>query len=442
MQAMDTEIGQNIQPGSSVNTIAKQRLQKKHSGFEVKSLPAEEAGEHCLIEHKRSTGVTCNFPALRERIITDLHLVRNGVESTSNACQIAPEKFMFGEEFEYWAPKITARSSWWVVNDLLISWEKGLRNRVRMLNIPDTELSINRREWYKDHPHVEMRGVCDKITVIIGNWHCKGFRDSWNGQGLLEFNTSPYRLDQTFQVNAKTYTPYELFDLFIFSICSEMNLEPSSGHKHVDFSESVGGNTEFLFRLLVDVEDKAWLCSAFNMELYSSTSTKFVAQSQDADKREQELKKVISLYNSLLAEGYIHEKEDFHTSLHKLISFWTFVTGSEGVYVPVYLPRPKPGKDNAKAKRGEIVNSPTNVTAEFRFFNTPRNGAEVRLLNIFLSEWLKQINKKQLDKANVKYTSYNPDKPQEKERIVEIMECFCNQELGLPIDYYKQILRI
>ena len=144
----------------------------------------------------------------------------------------------------------------------------------------------------------------------------------------------------------------------------------------------------------------------------------------------------------MLAEGYIHEKEEFYTSLHKLKLFWNFVTGSEGRFVPVYLPRPEHGKDNAQAKSGQIVNRPTNVTAEFRFFNTPRSGNEVRLLNIFLSEWLKQINKKQLDKSNVKYTSYNPEKPQEKEKTAKMMECFCNQELGLPSSHYKQILRL
>ena len=442
MQAIDTEIWKKVQHGSNVTTDAEQKSQIKHSGLKVNSLPAEEVGKYYLIEHQRSTEDTCNFPALRERIITDLHLVKNGVASTGSARQIFPEKFMFGEEFEYWAPKITDRNPWWVVNDLLISWEKELRDRVRMLGIPDSELLIVRTKWSKHHPYVAMRGLCDAIKVKIGSWHCKGFIDFWEGQGLLEFNTSPYRLDQTFQINAKTYTPYELFDLFIFSICNKMSLESSSGHKHVDFSESVGGNTEFLFRLLVDVEDKAWLCSAFNMELQSSTSTKFVAQSQDADKREQELKNVISLFNSLLAEGYIHEKEEFYTSLHKLKLFWNFVTGSEGRFVPVYLPRPEHGKDNAQAKSGQIVNRPTNVTAEFRFFNTPRNGSEVRLLNIFLSEWLKQINKKQLDKSNVKYTSYNPEKPQEKEKTAKMMECFCNQELGLPSSHYKQILRI
>ena len=111
---------------------------------------------------------------------------------------------MFGEEFEYWAPEVKDRHSWWVVNDLLISWEQKLREKIRGLGIPDSEFSIVRNEWPKDSWFEKMRGICDRINVKIGNWHCNAFRDSWNSKGLLEFNTSPYRLDQTFQVNCKT----------------------------------------------------------------------------------------------------------------------------------------------------------------------------------------------------------------------------------------------
>ena len=444
MQAMDTAIRQGKQPEFSAITDKNQSPGKKHNGFEVRSLPTpteQDKEYNPVIEFQSSAKKICQSPTLRERIITVLNLSKKEVE-TPDACQIAPEKFMFGEEFEYWSPEVEGRDSCWVVNDLLIFWENELRERIRELGIPDSEFSIKRELWEKDHTHVKMRGLCDKIKTKIGNWHCTGFKDYWSGKSLLEFNTSPYRLDQTFQVNGRTYTPYELFDLFIFSICKKMDLKPSSGHKHVDFSESIGGNTEFLFRLLVDVEDKAWLCSAFDMESYSSASTRFLTQSNDAHRRARALKKIISIYNLLLAEGYIHEKEEFHTSLQKLRPFWISITGCLNKYVPVFLPIPGSWGNTAKAKSGEIIQKPHGVTAEFRFFNTPENGREVQRLNEFLSEWMKQLNTKQINRESIEYTDYNPDKPQSREKTIEMMKHFCTQELGLPPDHYKQILKI
>lgn len=448
MQRMDRESGKNQQPELSTVINVEQDFPEKYHGFTLTILPTEKTGKHPEFRHNRfiegqniQGSFFSPYLSLRERLITVLNLSKKEFE-TPDACKIYPEKFMFGEEFEYWAPISESRAPRWVVNDLLILWESQLRDRIRDLDIPDTEYSIEKDVWTEDFLVENLRGICEKIEVRIGNWHCKGFRDSWNHQGLLEFNTSPYRLDQTFLVNGRTYTPYELFDLFIFSFCTTMNLEPSSGHKHVDFYESIGGNTEFLFRLLIDIEDKAWLCSAFDMEPYSSTSTKYVVQHEDAGQKVHQLKEVVSLYNSLLAEGYVHEKEEFYISLQKLRSFWACLTGDESRFVPVGLPRPQPHPNNAKAKAGEIVSRPTMVTAEFRFLNTPRDGNEARLLNEFLSEWLKNLNKMQINRTSINYQSYNPDKPQPKEKTVEMMEHFCTQELGLSPGHYKQILRI
>lgn len=361
--------------------------------------------------------------------------------SSSSACEIyqklKPDLFMYGEEFEYYtAISIKSKTALADFEKLIITWKEKLEEKLIEIGVPSSavQLKLLKGEYGESENFYEV------LDIQIGQWHARVFPDKWEDMRLLEVNVSPYKIGQKFKVGNTDYPVDLLFTKFITEISREMKLNISSGHKHIDLRQSIGGNPELLFRMLVDVEDKAWLGRCFKTETYSDKTRKYVVQGEQGQKTSNMLGVIIEAFNELLGQGRTSKGGDFFKTNKPIREFWSRLLGNDPKrYIPVNL-RLDNDVDNQEARLGHIVSHPNN-TAEFRFFNCPRSGDEALLISRLLEAWFIKISKEQESGVKVDYTPCDPlvriNTPELKSKYRHFIE-----SLGLNPDEYEKLLWI
>ena len=276
--------------------------------------------------------------------------------------------------------------------------------------------------------------------LAIGQWHACVFPDIWDDMRLLEVNVSPYKLGQTFKIGDTDCLVDELFTKFVTEISEEMNLDISSGHKHVDLRQSIGGNPELLFRMLVDVENKAWLSKCFKTEAYSDKSHKYVIQGEFGEKSSELLDMMTKAFNKSIQLGKTGKGGDFFKTNKPIISFWSKLLGNNlERYISANFRLDK-DEDNREARLGNVVSHPSN-TAEFRFFNCPRNGGEALLISRLLEAWFIKIAEDQEAGIEIKYTPCDPMARMDSLELKRKYKHFI-ESLGLNPGEYEKLLWI
>ena len=394
---------------------------------------------------------------------------------------LAADDFLFGEEFEYWVildkneDTHDIKVHFKAVNNLVNKWEQRIIEKVTELKIPENEYQLTKST--KKQPTRIGSGLRPPdeniLTVKIGNWYCKIHPDFWieNGPGgshaMLEISASPYKFDQTFIVAGREFTAYKMIDTFISDIFQSFSAEliPASGHKHLDITSSLCGNTELIFRLLLDIENKAWLSQALGTEKDSLSSFRYVSQGKKSDLKQDNLMHFTFHFNDYIQSlqhfsSSIDPEDTFQNHVYSITRdfkcswkayFQHLVLYGEGFmpcvnerFFPVDLRfyRKKNSEGHQRALEGKIVDHPDG-TLEFRFFDTARSGHEARLINQLLVKWIQHIHKNQLQKQPVSYLPYNPlqECPYSYLTVKEKFNTFITM-LGLNPDEYQVIFRM
>lgn len=396
---------------------------------------------------------TKHLHPLDKEIVKSLHLSNNPSQAYSPV--LKPETFLFGEEFEYWIDLPIQSEEPLDPNSLITVWEKHLRAKLDRLGFPPESYSI--KTIYQDD------FIDVLLHITIGNWESKVFIDTWDEVGylgpksyhLLEVHASPYRLDQTFTIEGDDYSVYDLIDWFITDIASELGLRFSSGHKHLDIQESFGNNIELFFRQLVDVENKAWLPEVFGCQQDSGMDIKsfvYVTQLPWKTRPARKLHRHVSAYNKLIALGYNPKHSNYPDNYHSFRNFWSTFTAHlyfdsnvdsiNLIDFPANLRLGLLGKvgSNEKAKSGKIVETPTSGTMELRFLPTAQSGAEARLINQMLTQWIRWNFIQQGMRLPIKYTPYDPLQGKPPAELLELYDNFIS-ELGLKPEEYRTLYR-
>ncbi len=318
--------------------------------------------------------------------------------------KLKPDQFMYGEEFEYYTGiSIKSEKALSDFEKLLITWKQKLEERLTEIGVPSSVVQLKLLKG----EHGKCKSFYEILDIQIGSWHARVFNDIWGDMYLLEVNVSPYKIGQTFKLGDRKYPVDLLFTKFVTEISQEMKLAISSGHKHIDLRQSIGGNPELLFRMLVDVEDKAWLGRCFKTEAYSDKSHKYVVQGEFGQKASRLLGCVIVKFNELLEQGRTGKGGDFFKTNKPIRQFWSKLLGhAPERYIPMNL-RLYEDVDNQEARTGHVVSHPSN-TGEFRFFNCPRSGDEAVLLSRLLEAWFIKVSKDQESGVKVQYTPCDP----------------------------------
>ena len=331
-----------------------------------------------------------------------------------------PDRFLFGEEYEYWLypPDDNTPVSY---SHLQVEiWKDKLEKKLNAMNIPASAYQLSMIQKTNAHGM-----ITTGLEANIGNWQTFVFIDNWSylsdtpdeyTRFMLEVNASPYKEGQHFQVNNKEYSVYDLMQWFITDIADEMELGYASGHKHLDLENSIGSNLELLFRLLVDVENKAWLANVFGCEHDSGMSGQsfiYIAQADNAPAITPQLHRMLTDFNEKMLDSAFSKSEEFYPALQRFDSFWEDYFSSGG-RVPAGIrirPAGEEPASNEDAMSGKVVTSPVSGTLEFRFLPTAQTGNEARLINQLLTKWIGKLRQDQLERKPVFYKRYDPLKP-------------------------------
>ena len=337
--------------------------------------------------------------------------------------RLCPQSFLYGEEFEYYAGFDDCDDA--AFSSLLDAWRDRINQRLLQLGFPSSAFSINK--------------LLDVLDVKIGSWQCRVFKDFWKGAALLEVNVSPYTINQRFLLNGRAWGCDEIFKCFITDIANDLNLKLSSGHKHVDLVESVGGNPELLFRMFVDAQNKAWLMQAFKTYEDSSDYCRFICQGGEKDKALILMKFIIAVFNKHINCSKKGKGGGFVDVNRPLIEFLSCLLygGHPKRYVPVNYRTFT--SNNTAARVGRVVQGPSS-TAEFRFTPCSRSGGEAIKISRMLEAWFQKEAK---DQVAGKLLDYEPVDPMTTYDTVELKEKFDQfiVELGLDPDEFRELLR-
>ena len=394
---------------------------------------------------------------------------------------LAADDFLFGEEFEYWVVLDESEDTHddavhcKAVNNLVSKWTQCIIKKITELDIPENEYQLTESTIRKSIPLSLLRSFSrdeNILTVKIGNWHCKIHPDFWEDKGpggshaMLEISASPYKFNQTFTVAGRKFTAYEMIDIFIINITQSLSGEliPASGHKHLDITSSLCGNTELIFRLLIDIENNSWLSQALGTEKDSLSSFRYVSQGEQSDLKQLNLECFINFFNDNIKSlqhfpSPSKSEETFQNHVYTIINDFKypwkihfqcydwcegFADAAKERFIPAdirfYNIQKKEG--HQRALEGKIVDHPDG-TLEFRFFDTARSGNEARLINQLLVKWIQHIHKNQRQKEPVSYLPYNPLQacPYSYLTVKEKFNTFITM-LGLNPDEYQVIFRM
>lgn len=235
---------------------------------------------------------------------------------------LQPDKILNGDEFEYWAGKAPHQGTNERIIELLDRLDLHAKKVAESINVTEQEFSTTRDLYPDDFKRSMYRGR-PRLTISFGAWECVAHWDYWSAEPLFEINPSPYKINEQYLVNDKKFSVYDIYDLFITSFAKQEGLEPSSGHKHIDFHESIGGNPEFLFRLFVSAEQNSFLSHVFKTEEYSDESNQYVSQSKKSLCKIRALKSMVNAFNHWIKLGYTGKSGD-HFSVNECFRhFWS-----------------------------------------------------------------------------------------------------------------------
>ncbi|MGI9273788.1 MAG: hypothetical protein ACR2PT_02880 [Endozoicomonas sp.] len=448
----------------------------------------------CLFVLALAPLLSANNDAQLIELIEKLPVVLNLSNQGKAAPVYRPQDFLFGEEFEYWIDTPTGKYEPEYSFQFVELWKDKLEQKLVERNIPesayelvikpaefipasniDVEANVKnvnqhlsklfRAEQLAKLTEIARRPIEGRLNrppsmsrmldIRIGNWHSRVFIDPWSSiddqnniysYELLEVHASPYRLNQTFQVDNLDYSVYDLMTLFITEIASEISaLRYASGHKHLDMKNSLSNNAELMFRMLVDSENKAWLPQLFGCAQDSGSGDSFIYVSQTSDDPEVEnsYRMIISEFNDLMAKGYYSVPADLEGTYFRLRMFWDIFLHSGQKPVTMRLKpantRQVDGRADDRAEKGRIVARPES-TLEYRFFPTARSGNEARLINTLLVRWFNSLHQEQLRQIPVTYTPYDPEHGRPNESIEPLYQEFI-ERLGLDFKEYQPLIR-
>ena len=378
--------------------------------------------------------ITASQPDLQCKTLLDSTDIKHWIrELPGSHHQYNEDEFLFGEEFEFWIdepivppdpatyappyPNNIASSQ-----SMLMKWHNALVTKLKTLGINDFKINGYLNDGYVSSVSKYW------MDVQIGEWRNIVYIDGWHtpddkGLALLEVNTSPYKMYQKFKVDKKRYTAYQLFDLFIFDIAKELGLTGASGHKHLDLRDSVGGNQELLFRMLVDVEDKAWISQVFGCE--EDTGMKigcFVYRSQNWENQtcSSVLQTQVKHFNEGLLSGLSRAQSRLSpgNALQQVMRIWRCTQTPAHkrpdliqilpMEIRIALRYAPETVTNELAKQGKVIVHPQSGTAEFRFLPSVENGKEVLLINKMMRNWFRYQAKRQREGSPIIYEPYDP----------------------------------
>ncbi|WP_133309252.1 hypothetical protein [Parashewanella curva] len=334
-----------------------------------------------------------------------------------NPCQnIKLELVKNGEEFEYYFPESQPRFLTKKAKlALLHRWRTAIQDKL-------TLHSINRA-----HCKIVLDEQKLSLTYQIGAWQASLFFDNWHKHTLPEVNVSPYKLGQLVKLKGHKISIENLFSWFITEIAQTLGLKASSGHKHIDLTKAVGYNPEFYFRLLVDVENKAWLTQCFKTEEFSADTWKYLAQ--DPSVNLNILLGLLDAFNELLLAGYTGKSVGSFSDNKEVLQLFDLAWGVGNYFVkyrPVKIPAEfgfDYGTQVADAEKGHIVSHP-KTTIEFRFFNCARTGQEAIKLSKMILAWIAKISKEQKNATPLLYDPIDPSIPIEHVKLKRMFDEF------------------
>ncbi|MGI9275856.1 MAG: hypothetical protein ACR2PT_13575 [Endozoicomonas sp.] len=325
---------------------------------------------------------------------------------------------LFGEEFEL-SPVHGPLTSNEHCRQFLTLWAEKLETELKRSEVCDYQITF----CFSEPPY--------SIDVRVGNWECSVFRDD----EVLEVTTTPYSMAQTFTIEGKSFSAYECFDQFIFSVASKLGMTGDSGHKHLDLRTSFQGNRILLFLNQLDMENNAWLARALGRE-NQVRFFPYIAQPEHETIQQEKLKVMVEAVNRQLAAGpSLRDTKGFKS----LCEFKNYLND-------LYL-----WYDHSPCALGHIIHeyhdpsihqTPTS-TLEYRLFHCPRSGSEAWLFNELLVHRLKYLQKCINEHRPVAYHPIDPRYYGQdlNEEVIKLFVAYI-REMGEEPTKYRPLLRI
>ena len=333
---------------------------------------------------------------------------------------IDKSQMTYGEEKEFWPDDQCRQYDSGIVQEKVLKFAKAVESRMKAVGIDTEMVSLGRVE------HL--------ILIRAGSWQCKIFEDV----GAIEVTTTPYLFDQTFEVSMNgvscQLTAYELFDRFLHKPARELGMTGRSGHKHVDVNQAFNGNAELLFRTWVDMENAAWMATAFEREGRQASNFPYVAESSELKTR---LDFLVKSVNTQLLDPHRHPLKGhfkYLVDLKKLLAFFELSYKD----APCNLKHLSSYNIDKIDTRSMLLGPFT--TLEFRQFHCPRSGQESRILNKLLAGRFDYLLECQKRREEIDYPAHLPKK-YDKAQAALAAAHFC-VKAGLTEEEFKQILRI
>ena len=365
------------------------------------------------------------------------------------------EKLLIGEEFEYIMPTqpfSLNKSASTLTGENMHLWGKEVQNLDAHALICEKGFDSNKSQvnnsdnsddsgddddsYYSDDYYNFLTNTT--VTVQLGAWQVQA-KPEHTGTGedpVIEFTASPYAIDQQFCLGGKQYSAYSLLQKFVIEPAKKNGWIGRSGHKHLDIAGSIGNNAELLFRLLVALENKAWLSTLIQRSHRAKKHFTYITQKSHSQQRQKCLTLAIAKVNDSISRGTANAGGSRFMRINQLNIWWQTISATELF--------PGPGKINYIAistpddMQSRNIRDPL-TTIEFRFFHCSRNAEEVQLINQLLVAWLEHLSKQQQDKRPLTYEPVNPTVITHEEAI-EKFEVFI-AELGLDLETYKCLIR-
>ena len=383
----------------------------------------------------------CDIPHTSE----DMTMWIKGISSEPGSFREG--ELLFGEEFDYMLdlddPQPGTESNDSSAKQYIHMWKRLVLEKLGKLEIPGSQFSVV--IIYSSSPDPRKK----RLEVKVGEWSSVIYVDHWGYQEkeipLLEVNVSPYHIDETYKIAGKQYSVYELFDEFIISIAERLNIKPLDVHKHVDLVDSVGSNQELLFRMLVDIENKAWLSQYFGCEHNTGFILKSLVYLSQTDNNRQNnsllLGQLVEAFNSGPKTADRQSEMSPQEAIQDVSNQWRCGFNMTDYALPADIrivnTRGYSFPDNDRAKRGEVVNHPVSGTLELRFFPGVQNGDGIRLLNTLVVNWFKYHASQQNDQRPVQYTAYDPLNNDETSKSLQERFSAFLEEIGLTPTPYQ-----
>ena len=360
-------------------------------------------------------------------------------------------RLLFGEEFEYIITTQTsdADDAELYIKKQMHKWgeevkrrytkaiiiEKGFDNNEAMDVDNDAEHSIKGLDG-NDGSDDDSDEEDPTVTAILGDWEVQAKPENAydNGRPVIEFTASPYAISQQFLLGEKQYSAYELLQEFVIEPAKNNGWIERSGHKHLDIADSIGNNVELLFRLLVAIENTAWLSTLIQRSRRSGEHYPYITQFNRSRERQESLQIAINEINKSVSMDKANAEGNPLIQISLLRTWWAMLTDTASGPGQIRYDMSSTTEDALKGKVSDPVS-----TIEFRFFHCSRNAEEVQLINQLLVAWLEYLSGQQQDKRPLTYEPVDPTVITHEEAI-EKFKVFI-AELGLDWETYKSLIR-